>query len=131
MRTYTRKEVDSCLKLVLAFALPALILPIFVRHGALATLVLSSALGIPSMTSGGRTCHLTRLLKPDRSTIAISSTSMKWRSFSMRDLGWIINDNGGDATPALDTHNLTGRAVDWDEEDYWLTFDSMHQPDAY
>jgi hypothetical protein len=29
----------------------------------------------------------------------------------MRDLGQIVADNGNDNTPALDTHNLTGRAV--------------------
>jgi hypothetical protein len=28
----------------------------------------------------------------------------------MRDLRQIVHDNGGDNTPALDTHNLTGRA---------------------
>lgn len=28
----------------------------------------------------------------------------------MRDLSKIIADNGGDNTPGLDTHNLTGRA---------------------
>jgi hypothetical protein len=30
----------------------------------------------------------------------------------MRDLRQIVHDNGGDDTPALDTHNLTGRAGD-------------------
>lgn len=29
----------------------------------------------------------------------------------MRDLSQIIADNGGDNTPAMDTHNLTGRAI--------------------
>lgn len=28
----------------------------------------------------------------------------------MRSIEQIIHDNGGDNTPALDTHNLTGRA---------------------
>jgi len=29
----------------------------------------------------------------------------------MRDLNQIIADNGNDPTPAMDTHNLTGRAI--------------------
>lgn len=37
----------------------------------------------------------------------------------MRDLRQIIKDNGGDDTPALDTHNLTGRATPKEVEPDW------------
>lgn len=33
----------------------------------------------------------------------------KERLTSMRDIRQIIADNGGDNTPAMDSHNLTGR----------------------
>ena len=42
----------------------------------------------------------------------------------MRDLDKIVADNGGDDTPALDTHNLTGRVVlDPDDAEYPLSYE--------
>lgn len=38
----------------------------------------------------------------------------------MRDLRQIVKDNGGDDSPALDTHNLTGRATPKEVEPEWV-----------
>lgn len=40
----------------------------------------------------------------------------------MRSLEQIIHDNGNDNTPALDTHNLTGRAAPVGVEPDWVGF---------
>lgn len=49
----------------------------------------------------------------------------------MRSLEQIIADNGGDNTPALDTHNLTGRAFTPYEPD-WTPYDvDWDDPDEY
>lgn len=47
----------------------------------------------------------------------------------MRSIEQIIHDNGGDNTPALDTHNLTGRAFPEGVEPEWVPLDSA--PDWY
>lgn len=39
---------------------------------------------------------------------------------TMHDLRQIVKDNGGDDTPALDTHNLTGRAAPEGVEPQWV-----------
>lgn len=38
----------------------------------------------------------------------------------MRSLDQIVKDNGGDNTPGLDTHNLTGRAAPKEVEPQWV-----------
>ena len=40
----------------------------------------------------------------------------------MRSLEQIVRDNGGDDTPALDTHNLTGRAFPEGVETDWVPY---------
>lgn len=42
----------------------------------------------------------------------------------MRSIEQIVNDNGGDNTPALDTHNLTGRALPEGVEPEWTPLES-------
>lgn len=49
----------------------------------------------------------------------------------MRSLEQIIHDNGNDNTPALDTHNLTGRAVPRGVEPEWLPMQSDDPVDEY
>lgn len=41
----------------------------------------------------------------------------------MRSIEQIVRDNGGDDTPALDTHNLTGRAFPEGVEPEWMPMD--------
>lgn len=43
----------------------------------------------------------------------------------MRDLAQIIRDNGADDTPALDTHNLTGRAFPEGVEPEWTPYETF------
>jgi hypothetical protein len=45
----------------------------------------------------------------------------------MRSIEQIIHDNGGDNTPALDTHNLTGRAFPEGVEPLWMPLASEYE----
>lgn len=49
----------------------------------------------------------------------------------MRSLEEIIHDNGGDSTPFLDTHNLTGRAIPEGVEPLWLPLESDDPMDSF
>lgn len=45
----------------------------------------------------------------------------------MRAIEQIIHDNGGDNTPLLDTHNLTGRAFPAGVEPEWEPYESWDE----
>jgi hypothetical protein len=49
----------------------------------------------------------------------------------MRSLEQIIHDNGNDNTPALDTHNLTGRAAPRGVEPEWVPLQSDDPMDDF
>lgn len=49
----------------------------------------------------------------------------------MRDIRQIIADNGWDNTPALDTHNLTGRALPEGVEQAWAPLDGEDVMDEF
>lgn len=49
----------------------------------------------------------------------------------MRSIEQIVKDNGGDNTPALDTHNLTGRAFPEGVEPEWTPLESFDDEDEY
>lgn len=49
----------------------------------------------------------------------------------MRSLEQIVADNGGDNTPGLDTHNLTGRVAPEGVEPEWTPLEADDTDDAW